>query len=46
MAVDEQVILKLEKLAKLKTNLEERSKIGIDLEEMIPMVDKLLGSRQ
>ncbi len=41
MAVDESVILKLEKLAKIKLTSEERSEMKGDLEKMLKMVDKL-----
>jgi aspartyl-tRNA(Asn)/glutamyl-tRNA(Gln) amidotransferase subunit C len=41
MAVDESVISKLEKLAKLKLTSEERSEMQSDLEKMLKMVDKL-----
>ena len=41
MAVDESVISKLEKLAKIKLTSEERSEMKGDLEKMLKMVDKL-----
>lgn len=41
MAVKKEVILKLEKLAKLKLSDEERAEIGVDLEKILAMIDKL-----
>lgn len=41
MAVDESVISKLEKLAKLRLNGTEREEMKVDLEKMLNMVDKL-----
>lgn len=41
MAVDESVISKLEKLAKIKLTSEERTEMKGDLEKMLKMVDKL-----
>ena len=41
MAIEEKVILKLEKLAKLKLKPEERTQIGNDLENILAMVNKL-----
>lgn len=41
MAVDESVISKLEKLAKLKLTDLERTEMKDDLEKMLNMVDKL-----
>ncbi len=41
MAIEKEVILKLEKLAKLKLNHEERRTVGIDLEKILSMINKL-----
>lgn len=41
MAIEEGVILKLEKLAKLKLSSEERAEIGVDLEKILSMIGKL-----
>lgn len=41
MAIKESVILKLEKLSKLKLNDEERSELSGDLEKILSMVNKL-----
>ncbi len=41
MAVDKEVILKLEKLAKLRLSDEERREIGVDLENILSMINKL-----
>ncbi|MFT4535389.1 MAG: aspartyl-tRNA(Asn)/glutamyl-tRNA(Gln) amidotransferase subunit C [Saprospiraceae bacterium] len=41
MAVDESVISKLEKLAKINLTPEERSEMIGDLDKMLKMVDKL-----
>ena len=41
MAVDESVISKLEKLAKLKLTDLERTEMKLDLDKMLDMVDKL-----
>lgn len=41
MAIEKEVILKLERLAKLKLNKKEREEIGVDLEKILTMIDKL-----
>ena len=41
MAIEESVILKLEKLSKLKLSEEERTEIAEDLENILGMVNKL-----
>jgi len=41
MAVDNSVISKLEKLAKLKLSDHEKNEMKIDLDKMLKMVDKL-----
>ncbi|MDF1699283.1 MAG: Asp-tRNA(Asn)/Glu-tRNA(Gln) amidotransferase subunit GatC [Saprospiraceae bacterium] len=41
MAIEDNVILKLEKLAKLRLTNEERGAISKDLEKILTMVDKL-----
>jgi len=41
MAIDDNVISKLEKLSKLKLEADERVSIANDLEKMLDMVDKL-----
>lgn len=41
MAIKEGVILKLEKLAKLRLSSEERAEIGVDLEKILSMINKL-----
>lgn len=41
MAIGEEVILKLQKLAKLNLDKEEQSKIGEDLDEILSMINKL-----
>lgn len=41
MAIEEKVILKLEKLAKLRLTAKEREEIGTDLEKILAMVNKL-----
>ena len=41
MSIDESVISKLEKLAKIKLTPEERTEMKVDLDKMLKMVDKL-----
>ncbi|MEM9547700.1 MAG: Asp-tRNA(Asn)/Glu-tRNA(Gln) amidotransferase subunit GatC [Bacteroidota bacterium] len=41
MAIEKEVILKLEKLAKLRLSEEEREEIGEDLEKILTMINKL-----
>jgi len=41
LAIKEGVILKLEKLAKLRLSSEERAEIGVDLEKILSMINKL-----
>lgn len=41
MQADEKLVLRLEKLARLKLSVEERKKITADLNSMLRMVDKL-----
>lgn len=41
MAIEKEVILKLEKLAKLRLSEEERAEIGVDLEKILSMINKL-----
>jgi aspartyl-tRNA(Asn)/glutamyl-tRNA(Gln) amidotransferase subunit C len=41
MTIDETLILRLEKLSKLKLSAEERSKIGKDLNSILGMIEKL-----
>ena len=41
LAIDKEVILKLEKLAKLRLSEAERAEIGEDLEKILSMINKL-----
>lgn len=41
MQIDDQLVLRLEKLARLKLSEQEREKIQGDLNEILKMVDKL-----
>ena len=41
MTVDEKLISKLEKLAKLKLSAEEKSKLRTELESILDMIEKL-----
>ena len=41
VAIEKEIILKLERLAKLRLSEEERSEIGGDLEKIISMINKL-----
>jgi len=41
LAIEESVILKLEKLSKLKLSKEERSEVKVDLDKILSMINKL-----
>ena len=41
VAIEKEIILKLERLARLRLNEEERTEIGGDLEKIISMINKL-----
>ena len=41
MAIEESVLLKLEKLSKLRLSEEERSEVRVDLDKILSMINKL-----